>query len=252
MSDVFTIREVGEPREWSSEKHGGRFLAYPVTLEDAEGKHHIGVEWSRKADSKAPQVEDRIAGTIQGGQYGDKLKVDYDATKELKDGSSRQSKSREWKPEHEYDPAKTAVIDRGVSLKVAAAYCASQGKPYGLADLFAAANEIEADLHKVRAKAANGAGAVPTLSAPAPDAGICQRFSEQLEAAGVNAAAATLIVNWVFSEWESAEEQDAALKALEDPEKRERAIERLRERYEGVHGELPEAAPVDDFEDVPF
>lgn len=121
---TYTIRSVGDPREWSSQKFGGRFYAYPVDLEDENGHLQIGVEWSRKVESDAPKVGDRVAGHIESGQHGDKLKVDWDAMKELGSGGSParsggSSGKREWKPESVYDPEKTARITRSHAQKVA-------------------------------------------------------------------------------------------------------------------------------------
>lgn len=122
---TYTVHSVGDPREWSSQKFGGRFLAYPVDLKDESGHLHMGVEWSRKVESDAPKVGDQIAGDIQNGQHGDKFKMDYEATKELGGssggGSPRPSggSKREWKPESQFDPEKTARITRSHAQKVA-------------------------------------------------------------------------------------------------------------------------------------
>lgn len=78
MAETYKILGVGDPREWSSEKYGGRFFAYPLTLEGVEGS----VEWSRKADSNPPQVGDSIICDIESGPHGKKAKINWDAMRE--------------------------------------------------------------------------------------------------------------------------------------------------------------------------
>lgn len=73
----YTIKAVGDPREWSNDH--GRFYAYPLDLKDEQGNLNMGIEWSRKVDSKAPEVGDELIGKIQGGQHGEKIKIDWDA-----------------------------------------------------------------------------------------------------------------------------------------------------------------------------
>lgn len=113
MSQAYEILSVGDPRQWSSEKFGGRYLAYPLFLKGVQGE----VEWSRKEGSPEPQVGDEIIGDIQGSPHGPKIKVDWDAMKEKRGNS--QGNTRSYKPEHVYDPAKTARITRSHAQKVA-------------------------------------------------------------------------------------------------------------------------------------
>lgn len=125
MSEAYKVVSVGDPREWSSQTHGGRFYAWPLTLEGVNEE----VEWSRKATSDEPRIGDVLWGDIQGGAHGLKLKLDWDAMKENQaasrggsrrsGGSGSGSSGREYKPEHEFDPAKTARITRSHSQKVA-------------------------------------------------------------------------------------------------------------------------------------
>lgn len=120
----YTIKNVGSPREWSSEKFGGTFYAYPLDLENENGHVIHGVEWSRKPDSDAPKVGDEIHGEIKGGPHGDKIKIDWDA---MKGGSGGGSFSRggggkgNWQPDHERDPQKVARIARSHAITNAVA-----------------------------------------------------------------------------------------------------------------------------------
>jgi hypothetical protein len=82
MSTVYRVKSVaGEPREWTS-KQGGTFLSYKVDLE-ADGNLERGIEWNRKPESQPPKVDEYIAGHIEEGKYGDRFKMDYEATKEI-------------------------------------------------------------------------------------------------------------------------------------------------------------------------
>jgi len=129
VSEVFEIVSVGGARYWENDY--GSYLAYPLDLKDEAGHTHLGVEWSRKinpqtGEARQPQVGEQVAGDVQSGARGNKLRVDYDATKELGGGSSGggshpASKSKEWKPESEFDPQKVARISRSAAQKVAVA-----------------------------------------------------------------------------------------------------------------------------------
>lgn len=84
MSQEYPITWVGDPREWESGR-GDRFLAYEIMLDGVPGK----VEWSRKPDSDPPVVGAMTPlATIERGSHGKKLKVDWDAMKDRKSGSS--------------------------------------------------------------------------------------------------------------------------------------------------------------------
>lgn len=278
MSVTYTIETVGEPREWSSEKHGGRFFAYPLDLKDSDGFQHSGVEWSRKHDSRAPQTGERIAGTISNGQHGDKIKVDYDATKELNGGTqggssggrSGSSKTREWKPESEYDPEKTARIGRSHAQEMAIRALTAMG-------IFESksADQLEATIKSwidffqadvdAAAKAARSAGGGTGDGPASGSAALCtppsvqsgnearevhERLTSLLEEAGVNDRAAQVITDYALDQMTS-EEQDAAITQLQNENMRQGAVNRLRERVESFSGQwLPGAGTETD--DIPF
>lgn len=265
MSQPYKIEAVGEPREWSNDY--GAFFAYPLTLEGVAGPK----EWSRKTSSRVPSVGEQIVGEIQG----DKIKVDLDATKELSGGGSGgggsrpASKSKEWKPESAYDPEKVARIGRahaqGMALRLLAINepAPSTSKQVTAADVFALADQFEADVNKAAQKAAQGAGptasqgASPGGSAPAPAQvpdDTHQRIESLLEESGINRSAARLMADYAVGHMTEAE-QSAVVERLQNVNMRPAAITRLTERTEGHHGEpLPTAAsgaggPDDD---IPF
>lgn len=250
----YTIKSVGDPKPWSNDY--GSFLSYPVDLEDETGKKHLGVEWSRKAESQAPQVEDRIAGTIEAGKFGDKLKVDFEATKELKGGTGSSGGSGNGGGGFR-GGGKSADVEASIHRQVALKILAPTINDEGLSDgVKATVREIETFIAASGAGAgvspgANDGAANATPASPQND-GTHQRLTELLEAGGVNSAASTLITNWALSDGLTEAEQDAALAALLDDAKRPRAVERLQERYVQANGELPQAAALDDLSDIPF
>ena len=134
MSEVYEIAAVGDPRDWRNDY--GSYLAYPLDLKDQGGQVHLGVEWSRKVDpqtgqARQPQAGERVVAQIQNGPHGQKLKVDYDATKELNGGggSTHTGGSRNWgwQPDSERDPERVARIGRSHAQEMALRYFAAGG-----------------------------------------------------------------------------------------------------------------------------
>lgn len=129
---VYEVKSVSdEPRAWTS-SHGGNFFSYTVDLE-CDGVKEMGVEWNKKDTSPAPTVGESVAGHIEEGKYGDKFKIDYEATKELggNRGSSETSTAAGgnskggWQPESERDPERAARILRQHSQSAALSYLAT-------------------------------------------------------------------------------------------------------------------------------
>jgi hypothetical protein len=183
MSATYEVKAVGDPREWKNDY--GVFLAYPVDLTDSEGKVLAGIEWSRKKDSKPPQAGDRVVADIQAGPHGEKLKVDFDATKELGGGgggpraSGPSKRSGEWKPESQYDPEKVARITRAHSQGMAVQLLANRAdfneapKAQRQQAVRAWADWFDADIRQAAAtalaKSSMGATETPALRPAAAD-----------------------------------------------------------------------------------
>jgi hypothetical protein len=76
VSPAYTITAVNDQvRDWQSQQ-GGPMKGYRVTLRNADGREMANVEWSRKANSPAPQVGQTVDGTVDtSGQYGPKFKA---------------------------------------------------------------------------------------------------------------------------------------------------------------------------------
>jgi len=262
----YLIEAVGTPREWGNDF--GRFFAYPLTLQGEAGE----IEWSRKQESRAPVPGERIVGDITNGQHGRKIKVDLNATKELSGGSSGggsrggPAKSREYKPEHEFDPAKTARIGRSHAQEMALRLFAinephpSTSKQITVADVLAIADEFQADV-EAAAKAAQGAGGVGTgaesppgsrEASPAPAQEIqsnAEYLSRLLEEAGFDSAAWPLIQRYIEETFDN-DRRTKVEAALKDPAQRDRAKAVLVSEVEKWSGKpLPVADPD---EEIPF
>lgn len=261
---IYEIVEVGAPREWASEKYDTRYNAYPLSLKDSTGQVHLAVEWSRKLDSKAPTVGDKIAGDIQGGQHGNKLKVDYDATKELHGGStgsaSAPGRSRPYERESQRDPERSARILRQHSQDMALRCYELLGvKDVDLNQIFATADQFDGDVIATGEKAAQGAGSVggtpssppsaPREASPAP-AQAPLELEELLEGAGFTPAQTTVVGRYIEDKFDSSQRASAEA-ALRDPEEVRWAVQKLTEGAEHWSGEPLPTTTVED-ESVPF
>lgn len=241
---AYTIKSVGEPKPWSNDF--GSFLSYPVDLQGDgdDGRVALGVEWSRKSDSKPPQAGDRIVGDITESQYGSKIKVDYDATKELK-GGGRPSGGGE----HSFSrggaksPDQQASIQRQVALKILAPTINSDGLTENVK---ATVEEIEDFINAASGGEATRAEPVPASS---PPQATHQELHGLLEKAGLNSNASRVVTDYALTNM-SAEEQDAALSMLGNPDRASAAVKRLSEKAEAHYGSpLPSENPDDE---IPF
>jgi hypothetical protein len=201
VSDTYTIAEVGDKREWSNDH--GAFWAYPLTVEDSSGQKHLGVEWSRKQTSRAPEVGERVVAEIQGGPHGEKLKVDLNATKELSGGSTSSSGSKSyeaksWQPEAQRDPERAARILRQHSQEMALRLSThnARGEAIPAEEVFELADLFDADV----IKAAQGVGVLsrPTGNGAPPTPAQetqsnAEYLSKLLEEAGFDLAQVTVV-----------------------------------------------------------
>lgn len=266
---IYEIVSVGDPREWGSEKYQTRYNAYPLDLKDPTGKVHLAVEWSRKLDSKAPTVGDKIAGDIQGGQHGNKLKVDYDATKELHGGSSggggtwSSTTTRTYQPESQRDPERSARILRQHSQDMALRCYELLGvKDVDLNQIFATADQFDGDVIAAGEKAAQGAGSVggtpssppsaPREASPAPAQAPVDPvgLEELLEGAGFTPAQTTVVGRYIEDKFDPGQRASAEA-SLKDPERVQWAVQKLTEGAEHWSGEPLPTTTVED-ESVPF
>lgn len=240
--NTYTVKRVADsPREWSS-KQGGTFLSYTVDLEDeAAGRVEAGVEWNRKPESKAPQVGDRIAGTIEPGKFSERFKMDYEATKELGSGGPRSGSSGGGNFKSGGGD-KDASIARQVALKVCAPRICSDGLT---SDVRSLVEEVE----KFIAQASAVPPSSPRPALESDQQGVHELLYTLLEKAGEAGPIATLLTDWIVSTQEVAK-QDEALAALRDDKRRAKCVAWARAGYEKAHGALPIVS--DDGSEIPF
>lgn len=248
MSESYVVERVGEPREWGS-KAGGCFYAYPVRLKGVSEE----VEWSRKTDSKAPQVGDEIVADLNPGPYGLKLQVDWDAMKGRNSGSGAskgETGGSGWQPESQRDPERSARILRQHSQSCAIEYAELLGDKPSLPELFALADSFDNDVHQTAAKAAQGSDGSPATPDPAPSTeSDGDALPVLLELAGLSGEAARKVAAYANAELTEAQRK-GAIEQLRNEPQRAQALERLKTLTEKHTGEpLPGYEPEDD---IPF
>lgn len=118
---TLTVTGVHDKKEW--EGKFGPMVSYVVDITDETGMTTMDVEWNRKPESREPQEGERLVGHLEPGPYGEKLKVDFEATKELggsprPSGGSESKTSNNSKGDVDWD-ARNAEIRRQHSQQVA-------------------------------------------------------------------------------------------------------------------------------------
>lgn len=126
---TFEVKSVGsEPKQWSGQY--GPMVSYKLDLESGEGLERridTGVELNRKPESRAPTVGEKLVGHLEAGKYAQRLKIDFEATKELGGSSGAKhggGSSKPWQPESQRDPERSARILRQHSQSAALEYAA--------------------------------------------------------------------------------------------------------------------------------
>jgi len=114
MSETATLPQTKEwkvlnfrPGKTEPNPHGGQFQKFYVDFEGSPDTY-----WRRR-EGDEPEVGRSYYGTITEGNYGPMFKKEK-APDSASSGSPRShgSRSKEWKPESQYDPEKTARIGR--------------------------------------------------------------------------------------------------------------------------------------------
>jgi hypothetical protein len=276
---VYEVKKVGdEPREWSS-SHGGTFLSYTVDLQEEAGPVAIGVEWTKKPESKPPTVGERVAGHLEDGRYGDKFKIDYEATKEL-GGSrtsveastgtagSRNAGKGNWQSEQERDPERSARILRQHSQSAAlqwAQMLPDEGKSLTLATIFQFADAFDQDVIQAGQAAVQAQGSAPPDNErrnlpPSDSPGSEQQsadpslteIEQALDTAGLIGPAASIVATYMLAELEPERTVQAIRKLTgSDLEAQSEALAALKTLTEKHRGEpLPTNPNPDDA--IPF
>jgi len=272
---TYTVKTVhGEPKEWSGQY--GPMLSYRLDLEDEDGMTEASVELNRKPESRAPEPGERYVGHIEEGKFGGKLKIDFEATKELGGSVTRpnpsgsgSSKPREWKPESQYDPEKTARIGRAHAQGMAVEVCKAMGVFEGnsaeqvYSKLQGWINWFESDVNQAGDKAANRAegttppsqvGAVPPPDAsPPPDSQTSsdehQWFKRLLEAAHMDPEPAHVLAEFISTKFNS-EQKARAEEGLEATELQMDTLAKLKVSYEQMEKKSLPSGSAD--ESIPF
>jgi hypothetical protein len=87
---VFEVTGVHDRKEW--EGKFGSMVSYVLDLHDVQNDtDKMDVELNRKPESREPQIGEQFVGDLTPGPYGEKLKIDFEATKELGKGGSREA-----------------------------------------------------------------------------------------------------------------------------------------------------------------
>jgi hypothetical protein len=277
---TYEVKSVGaEPREWSS-THGGSFLSYKVDLAEDGGAVAMGIEWTKKPESQPPSVGERVVGHLEPGKFSEKFKIDYEATKELGGGASREAQTgtagsrngggkRDWKPESERDPERSARILRQHSQEMALRAACSAGYFQGEItteklrdDLIPLVDFFDQDVNKAGQAAKQAQGSAPPAqegAAPLPSASpgpvsqpaddTHQYFCKLLEDAALNPDAASALATFIVEKFDN-DQRRRAETGLKHLDTQKETLDKARYSYEKATGQLlPD--PADD-ESIPF
>jgi len=285
---VYTVRNVGmEPREWSSSK-GGTFISYKVDFDTEDGKLLAGIEWTKKPESRAPTAGERVAGHIEPRDgYPDRFKIDYEATKEL-GGSAPSSGSeartgtgggqgKNWQPESERDPERSARILRQHSQSAALQAIAiidsttePGTEPWSKDKLKQALTEwtdwFDADVNAAGQAATQGhignvGSPAGVSSAPAPDSPPADEEKRDIEMAidsasaeNLSAEARSLVADYMISELDEADRTRACnqLTNTQDPQAMGMTIRAMKARTEKWTEKPLPVGDGEDGSDIPF
>lgn len=259
---IYTVKSVRGPKQWTGKY--GPMLSYILDLEWGDEELARGVELNRKPESRAPEVGERLAGELEEGKYADKLRIDFDQTKELAQPQTR--------PQPSSQPQSTTSgpsnLDRSIARQVALKV---------LGPTINAATSLNADIKRriteiqedILSQAANSGQeqlnssdsgvSMPSVSADPPSGTPAQnsppaepdndhRLDEKLNDAGVTTGRERAWLIKQFHEVLDDAQQKACevgivLGAVED---QERAVKRLKE----LAGPIPSGFKPDD--DIPF
>lgn len=109
-------------REWSPKANPERvFHAYRIRLDG--GGEVTEADWSRKPSSDPPKVGDRVAGSLEPGQYRPKFKFDAEGTRNAR----LQDRAELFQGGESRDDRQASII-RQHSQEMALRYCEIQGK----------------------------------------------------------------------------------------------------------------------------
>lgn len=238
--------------------HGGEFVKWYVDLLDSAGqlvKNQAGevkdAYWQRKPDADVTEG-DVVYGTVSEGEYGLRFKME-----KRPDGSGPGGGEFSGSRGGGKSPDQQASIVRQHSQEMAIRWftattpgrsAATLDELRPVIDWFAedanAAQTASGDQQHQRAGEDNVSPAAPPQTPPTH-----QELHGLLEKAGLNSNASRVVTDYALTNM-SAEEQDAALSMLGNPDRASAAVKRLSEKAEAHYGSpLPSDDPGDD---IPF
>jgi hypothetical protein len=252
-----------------SNPNGGDLQKFYVDFEGAED-----VYWRRKLPATV-EVGKSYFGTISEGQHGPIFKKE---TPQQGGGGGGQSSTatrssggsnRDWKPESQYDPEKTARIGRAHAQEMAIRTLVGNGEKFNTADVAKLASEYEADVNAAGQKAAQGAGSSGTTAAPqgtAPAGGSTpgpgsaqkpppddehQHFCSLLESQAMTGYGASKLATFIMQRLDQVQ-RVRAHNGLADPQTAATVLGELRAAYTAAEGEPVPEAEAGDGDDIPF
>jgi hypothetical protein len=271
VSESVKIKSFQPGNDWTSDDGKIKLTFYECVF-DRNGQDFTAT-WNKKQGTGDPPVGESIEGEFYEKKPGDwRFRK---ASRPQGGGASSGTSSttsfsgkRDWQPESQRDPERSARILRQHSQEMAVRVLTAMGSfesnsPTQIETWIRNwADYFDQDVNEAGLKAVQGAGSralggVQAESGPAPaqpsadPQGTSERLYSLLEAAGLNSVAARVVTDYALSEM-TPQEQDAAIDRLGKPDHQAGALKRLRERTEQFHGEpLPEEVPYDDDEN-PF
>lgn len=215
--------------------------------------------WRRKAGD-APEIGKAYFGTVSEGKFGPMFK------KEKPQGGAGSKGTREWKPEAQYDPEKTARIGRAhaqeMAVRVLTAMGTFDGKhgatPHN--HIKSWTDWFDQDVNEAAQRSLQAQGvpalegaASPANPSPEPEETSAddthQHLSHLLENAGLSPEAASALASFIQQKF-SAEQAQRATTGLRDLETQQETLSKARIAYEKATGDTLPSASDDD--SIPF
>jgi len=236
--------------------HGGQFDKWYVGLKNLDGGDNCDdAYWQRKAPSTV-EVGDKVYGKVEKGDYGWRFYVEKEGDAVTTSGGSKNygGGSKEWLPESQYDPEKTARIGRahaqGMAIQTLTAMGTfeSQSADQITGKLKEWIEFFEADVNAAAQKAAQ-AGERRSHTAGSPGSPVAQEtqsnaeyLSKLLEESGFDPAQVTVVQRYIETNFDN-ERRTKVEAALKDISRAPKAYDQLKQEAEAWTGE---ALPVDD------
>jgi hypothetical protein len=270
VSEHVTVEAVKDARDWQSDDGKIRLTFYTLDVKRESGMTQE-VDHSRKQGGAEPQPGEELEVIFEEGKYRPKMKKAPQGS--FAGGSTERSTGgkREWKPESQYDPEKTARIGRAHAQEMALRWATLLHQTdrgldaETLPKLFQIADAFERDVNQAGQAANSAQGAPPSKdgallagsaspgssSSPA-EIGELAELAKALDTAGlVFAPARDKVAEYMLTMPEA--EQIRAVNQLTnaaDLETQAMTLRAMRQRAESKFGGPLPVDPAED--DIPF